>query len=132
MMYELGSLVGALNVIGWGAVNTYGAILLGNFRNRHAGIHNVADMAELIGGIWLKELIGALFIIGNVLAGGTSMFGLATGLNALSHHAACTVWFGFISLVAVTIGASLRKFHTVGWLTWVGFVSIFTAVFIVV
>ena len=131
-MYSLGALGASLSVVGWGALNTYGAILLGNFRNRHPGIHSIADMAEYVGGFWLRELCGALFIIGNVLCVGAGILALSTGLNALSHHAACTVWWSFISMIAVAACASMRKFHMIGWLTWAGFLSIFTAVLILV
>jgi len=53
-------------------------------------------------------------------------------LNALSTHAACTVWWSFIATIVVAVCASVRKFQQIGWLTWAGFVSIFTAVLIVV
>jgi len=39
------------------------AILQGNFRNRHAGCHSIADMAEVVGGPIVRELVGGLFII---------------------------------------------------------------------
>jgi len=91
--------------------------MYGDFRSRHAGMHSVADMAELVGGVWLKELTGALFIIGNVLCVAVAILALSTDLNALSYHAACTVWWSFISFIAVAAGASLRKFHAIGWLT---------------
>lgn len=131
-LYSLGALPGALCIVGWGALNTYSAILYGDFRARHAGIHSAADIAELVGGFWLKELTGALFIIGNVFCVAVSIVGLSTALNALSHHAACTVWWSFIAMIAVAAGGSMRKFHAIGWLTWAGFISLFTAVFIVV
>jgi hypothetical protein len=35
----VGSVPGSLLLIGFGALNTYGAFLLGSFRLRHAGIH---------------------------------------------------------------------------------------------
>jgi len=131
-MYALGAVPGSLSVIGWGALNTYGALLLGSFRNRHPGIHSVADMAEHVGGIWYREVCGALFIIGNVLCVGAGILAISTGINALSHHAACTVWWSLIGMLVVGAGASLRKFQSIGWVTWVGFVSIFVSVLIVV
>lgn len=39
------------------------AILQGNFRNRHAHCHSIADMAAVIGGNVLKEFVGGLFIV---------------------------------------------------------------------
>ncbi|KAE9380759.1 putative N amino acid transport system protein [Stipitochalara longipes BDJ] len=131
-MYSLGALGGALSVIGWGLLNTYLGIVQGNFRNSHPGCHSIADMAEVLGGTVLKELVGALFLVAYVLCAGSGILGVSVGLNALSTHAACTVWWSFIATVVVTAAASVRKFHQIGWLTWAGFISIFIAVFIVV
>jgi len=52
--------------------------------------------------------------------------------NSLSHHAACSVWWSFMSMMVIAVGASFRKFHTIGWLTWAGFLSMYVSVFIVV
>lgn len=52
-----------MSVIGWGALNTYTAVIQGNFRNKHAHCHSIADMAEHVGGIVCKEITGLLFII---------------------------------------------------------------------
>ncbi|KAF2169842.1 hypothetical protein M409DRAFT_64837 [Zasmidium cellare ATCC 36951] len=131
-MVSLGAVGGALNVIGWGALNTYTAVIQGDFRNRHPGCHSIADMAKEVGGIWMRELVGGLFIIAYVLCSGSGIIGVSVGLNALSHHAACTVWWAFLATMVVALTASVRKFHQIGWLTWAGFISIFVAVFIVV
>jgi len=131
-MASLGSLGGALSVIGWGALNTYTAMVQGDFRNAHPGCHSIADMAAVLGGTVLKELVGALFLIAYILCAGSGILGVSIGLNALSTHAACTVWWSFIATIVVAATASVRKFHNIGILTWAGFVSIFTAVFIVV
>ncbi|KAK3069694.1 hypothetical protein LTR53_011760 [Teratosphaeriaceae sp. CCFEE 6253] len=131
-MSSLGAVGGALSVIGWGALNTYTAMIQGDFRNNHPGSHSIADMAKEVGGPIVKELTGGLFIIAYVLCTGSGILGVSIGLNALSHHAACTVWWAFLAYIVVAACASVRKFHQIGWLTWAGFVSIFTAVFIVV
>lgn len=131
-MFSLGALGGALSVIGWGALNTYTTVVQGDFRNRHIGCHSIADMAEVLGGVVLKEIVGGLFLIAYILCAGSGILGVSIGLNALSTHAVCTVWWSFIATIVVAATASVRKFHAIGWLTWAGFASIFTAVFIVV
>ena len=131
-MYSLGAVGGSLSVIGWGLLNTYTAIVQGNFRNMHAQCHSIADMANVVGGWWLKELTGFLFIVAYVLCAGSGIIGVSVALNALSDHAACTVWWSFLATVVVIAAASVRKFQKIGWLTWAGFVSIFIAVLIVV
>jgi hypothetical protein len=131
-MYTLGAVGGALSVIAWQALNTYTAVLQGDFRNNHPRCHSIADMAGVVGGPIMKELTGALFIVAYVLLTGSGIVGVSIGINALSHHAACTVWWTLVATVFVALAASVRKFHQIGWLTWIGFASIFTAVFILV
>ncbi|KAB2570371.1 N amino acid transport system protein [Lasiodiplodia theobromae] len=131
-MYSLGAVGGALSVIGWGALNTYTAVIQGNFRNKHAHCHSIADMAEHVGGVVCKEITGALFIIAYILCAGSGIIGVSTGINALSTHAACTNWWAFLATVVICATAAVRKFEKIAWLTWAGFGSIFTAVLIIV
>lgn len=131
-MYVLGALPGALNVLGWQFLNTYCAIIQGNFRNAHAGCHSIADMAQVVGGLWLKEVVGIFFLVTYAIVGASGIFGSSVGLNALSNHAICTNYFMVVATVAVFILASVRKFEKIAWLTWVGFGSVYVAVLIVV
>lgn len=131
-MYALGAFPGAINVVAWTGVNTYGAIVQGNFRNRHPKCHSVADMAEHIGGIALRELTGLLFLIAYIITAASGILGISTALNALSMHAICTDYFSLVATIAVAIVASIRKFEKIAWLTWIGFFSVFIAVLIVV
>lgn len=89
-------------------------------------------MCYVVGGSWFKEVIGFLYIVAYVLCTGSGIVGLSVAFNALSDHAACTVWWAFLSFAIITACASVRTFEKIGWLTWAGFVSIFLAVFIVV
>lgn len=131
-LYTLGAVPGAISIVAWGAFNTYAFVILGNFRKRRPHCHSIADMAGVVGGKAGKEVTGLLFIIGYVLVTGSGIIGVSTALNALSHHAACTVWWSFIATVVTTIAASTRKLTHVGWLTYAGFISIYIAVLIVV
>lgn len=115
-MFSLGALGGALSVIGWGLLNTYFAIVQGNFRNTHAGCHSIADMAFVVGGPIIREVTGFLFIVAYVLCAGSGIVGLSVGFNALSEHAACTVAWACVAYVLVVGCASVRKFEKVGWL----------------
>lgn len=131
-MYVLGAFPGAINVLGWQALNTYTAIIQGNFRNSHAGCHSIADMAEKVGGIWAREIVGIIFLVTFAIVGASGVFGASVALNALSNHAICTNYFMLVSMITVFILASVRKFEKIAWLTWIGFLSVFIAVFIVV
>ncbi|KIV92497.1 hypothetical protein PV10_03788 [Exophiala mesophila] len=131
-MYTLGAFPGAINIIAWTLLNAYCAIIQGNFRNSHAGCHSIADMAELVGGVVVKELVGFLFIAAYIICAGSGIVGVSAALNALSNHSLCTNWFTFIAAVIVAIFASVRKFEKIAWLTWVGTISVFTAVMVIV
>jgi hypothetical protein len=80
----------------------------------------------------LCKIKSKCFFASYVICAGSGILGVSIGLNALSHHAACTVWWSFIASIVVAGCASVRKFHAIGWLTWAGFSSIFVAVLIVV
>ncbi|KAF6836742.1 N amino acid transport system protein 9 [Colletotrichum plurivorum] len=131
-MYVLGALPGAINVLGWQFLNTYCAIIQGNFRNAHAGCHSIADMANVVGGVWLKEVVGVLFLVTYAIVGASGIFGTSVAFNALSNHAICTNYFMLVATACVFILASARKFEKIAWLTWAGFLSVYIAVFIVV
>jgi len=85
-MLSLGAVGGALSIIGWGALNTYTTIVQGNFRNNHAHCHSIADMCKVIGGVPLREAVGALFIIAYVLCTGSGVLGVSIAFNSFSHH----------------------------------------------
>lgn len=53
-------------------------------------------------------------------------------MNAVSKHATCSVAFGFVAYFAIATTASIRKIHKLGWITWVGFGSIVSAILTVV
>ncbi|KAJ5972585.1 Amino acid transporter transmembrane [Penicillium vulpinum] len=130
-MSNLGAIGGSLSIVGWGLLNTYTAMIQGDFRLNHPNCHSIADMAGEVGGVVAQEVTGFMFILAYVIATGSGIVGASIGLDVLSDHAACTVWWSFLATVVIAAAASVRKFQHLSWLTWVGFISIFTAVFIV-
>lgn len=131
-MDELGAIGGGLTILGFGLFNTYCFVICGNFREKHPGCHSIADMAEVVGGWITKEVTGFLFIVAFLLCSSAGIIGLSTGFNALSHHSICTTWWNVLAAVIICLTASLRKLHQIGWVTYVGFVSIYCAVLVVV
>lgn len=157
-LYALGAVGGTLSLVAWQAVNTckspspklglgYAghrgvlltkwlepldcAVVQGNFRNRHPECHSIVDMAHTLGGFWLKELVGFIFLIAYILVTGSGIIGLSVAFNALSNHAFCTVWWGLISTAIITACALIRTLKNMGWVTFAGFISLFVAIFIV-
>lgn len=98
-------------IIFWGGVNTYGAVILGNFRNNHAGCHSIADMAGIIGGVVFKEVVGGIFMVAYTICVSSGLVGAATGLNALSDHSLCTQSGLFPPSVAITRALSACATH---------------------
>ncbi|KAL6812001.1 neutral amino acid transporter-like protein [Trichoderma sp. SZMC 28015] len=131
-MFVLGAFPGAINVVAWTMLNTYCAIIQGNFRNSHPRCHSIADMAQLVGGPLLREVVSILFLLAYIICAASGILGVSEGLNALSDHAICTQWFTFVATVIVAALASVRKFEKMAWLAWLGFGSAFVAVLIVV
>lgn len=131
-MYSLGAFPGAINILACTMFNGYSAIIQGNFRNAHPKCHSIADMAHLVGGAPLREIVGALFLVTYIICGASGILGVSVALNAISDHTICTQWFSTVATIVVAIAASVRKFEKIAWLTWLGFVSVFTSVFIVV
>lgn len=131
-MYSIGAAGGALVLLGFGMLNCYVGKIQGDFRNKHPSCHSVADMVEVIGGPVAKELAGGLYIIAWVLCAGAGINGTSVAFNALSEHAACTVWFSLASTGLVAMSASVRTFASLSWVGWAGFISIYVAVFILV
>lgn len=132
VMYDLGAFPGAVNLVCWCLINAYGAIIFGEFRNLHPQCHSVADMAQVIGGPILREIVGFMFVISYVITAASGIIGVSAAFNALSLHAMCTVWWSVVATVIIAAFASVRKFSHIGWLTWVGFFSVLVAVFIIV
>ncbi|KAL2829306.1 transmembrane amino acid transporter protein-domain-containing protein [Aspergillus pseudoustus] len=129
---QIGAAPAAILVVAFGGLATYHAIVLGNFRNNHPRCHSMADMAGVVGGPILREFVGGMFVIFWVLGTGIGISGSTVAFNALSNHATCTVWWGFIAAVVVIALGSVRKYQHISWVTTLGFASVFTGVFIVV
>lgn len=131
-LYALGAVPGSFNIIGWGALNTYVGVILGNFRNRHPKCHSVADMAGVVGGKIALEVTGVWFVVTWLIFAGSCVSGASTAFNALSENAICTNWFSIIAAIVIFLLASIRKFESLNWVAWLGFFTLFVAVFIVV
>lgn len=62
---------------------------------------------------------------------GSALLGLSTAMNAITIHITCTnVWVGVFAIIALLV-ASIRTLHKLSWLSYVGLVSILSAIFMV-
>lgn len=128
----LGAVPGSINILAFMALNTYCGVIFGNFRANHPGCHAIGDMAQVVGGKWLGDTISVLFLITYTITAASGIFGSSVGMNALSNHGLCTTYFLLIAALATFVLASIRKFEKMAWAAWLGFASVYIAVFIVV
>ncbi|KAF9881554.1 hypothetical protein CkaCkLH20_00700 [Colletotrichum karsti] len=123
---------GIILLVSWGTITTYYAYVMYAFRMRFPGVHNIADAAGLMGGPIAREISGGLFLLTWVLASGSSFVGLAQGFKTLSSLKVCSIIWTLIAAVCTALVSSIPTLGRLSILAWIGFGSIFTAVFIVV
>ncbi|SPO05382.1 uncharacterized protein DNG_08069 [Cephalotrichum gorgonifer] len=99
---------------------------------KHRGVHNIADAAMVMGGPVAREITSVLFLLTWILATGSGFIGLSQGLKILANGKGCTIVWTMVAAVSTGILSSIRTLGKLAILTWIGFASIFTAVFIVV
>lgn len=138
---SLGAVAGAIFILFWGLINTYMAVLQGQFKLRHPSLHTVTDGAEIValqlsGGskrwaLAVKEASELLYLVSWMLCTGLAILGTSIALNAVSHHGTCSVLFAFISYLVISTVGSIRKIEKTAWVTWVGFFSIVAAIMVV-
>ncbi|KAI1857905.1 hypothetical protein JX265_010935 [Neoarthrinium moseri] len=116
----------------WGSMTTYYAWIMYLFRMKYRGIHNIADAAAVLGGPIAREIASAIFLLTWILATGSGFVGLAQGFKILANGKVCTVVWTMVAALCTAVVASIPTLGRLAILTWIGFASIFTAVFIVV
>ncbi|POR35258.1 hypothetical protein TPAR_04541 [Tolypocladium paradoxum] len=123
---------GVVLLAAWGALTTYYAYIMYAFRMRNPGVHNIADAAAVLGGPVAREIAAALFLLTWILATGSGFIGLAQGFQVLSSRNVCMVVWTLVAAACTALLSSIQTLGRLAILTWIGFASIFTAVFIVV
>lgn len=80
---------------------------------------------------WRFSPLDALLTLSS-LASGSVFIGLAQGLKILAGGRGCSVVWTLVAAICSAIASSIPTLGKLAFLTWIGFASIFTAVFIVV
>ncbi|KAI7306818.1 amino acid transporter [Hortaea werneckii] len=112
-MSSLGAIGGALSVLGWGMLNTYTAMVQGDFRNNHRHCHSIADMAKEVGGWITKEIAGGLFIIAYVLCSGSGIVAVTTRNRPAAAPATGEYDLGFYAVAYPSFAAGMVATCTV-------------------
>lgn len=90
----------------------------------------LADLMGTVWGRWGRDLITGQLVIAQILVCAGGIVSTSAAFNAVSNHGACTVYFALLSAILITLCSSVRTVGRLGWLTWVGFITFFIAVFI--
>ncbi|TXT08899.1 hypothetical protein VHUM_03027 [Vanrija humicola] len=117
---SVGMVPGIILLILMNFIIMYCALVIGDFKQNHPEMYAIADAGFIIGGKVGREIFVA----------GAGMVGVATSLNAVSTHGACTAIFIFVAAIAGWACASVRTLGKVAWLGWIGLVSILLAILI--
>ncbi|WOO84835.1 N amino acid transport system protein [Vanrija pseudolonga] len=127
----LGIVPGILLIIAIMVMMSYCAAIIGPFKMRHPEVYAIQDAAFIFGGKIAKEVFFVMYQIDLVLTVSGSCVSVATALNAITTHGACTaIFIAVTSVVGFTL-CCLRTLSHVAFLGWVGLVSILAAVFTV-
>lgn len=124
---SLGLIPGVICLLIIATMTTWSNYIVGVFKKTHKDVYGIDDVGRKLFGRIGYEVFGAAFALYMIFIAGSGMLGVATGLNALSSHGACTAVF---VAVAAIIGFSLGSIQTLGrisWLAWVGVVCILSA-----
>ncbi|KAF7563731.1 hypothetical protein G7046_g380 [Stylonectria norvegica] len=123
---------GIIVLLCWGSMTTYYAYIMYLFRMKYRGVHNIADAAAIMGGPVAREVASGIFLLTWVLASGSGFIGLSQGFKVLANGKVCTVVWTLVAAICTGLCSSIPTLGKLAILTWIGFASIFTAVFVVV
>lgn len=120
----LGLIPGVICLVAIAVCTSWSGYIVGVFKVRHPDVYGLDDVGRKILGRFGYESFGIAFALFCIFVAGSGILGIATDLNALSSHGACTAVF---VAVAAVVGFSLGSIQTLGrisWLAWVGTISI--------
>ncbi|KAH7397463.1 transmembrane amino acid transporter protein-domain-containing protein [Pyrenochaeta sp. MPI-SDFR-AT-0127] len=130
VFHSLGLIPGVICLLIIATMTSWSNYIVGVFKLRHPDVYGIDDVGRKLFGRVGYEFFGITFALYWIFVGGSGMLGIATALNALSSHGACTAVF---VAVAAIIGFGLGSIQTLGrisWLAWFGVVSILSAILV--
>ncbi|WVW84396.1 hypothetical protein I302_106430 [Kwoniella bestiolae CBS 10118] len=124
----LGIVPGVLCLVAVAAIMTWSGYCVGVFKLKHREVYSVVDVGEIMFGKVGREVFAAIYCIFMIFVVGSAVVGASIGLNAVSVHGTCTAVFVAVSAVVGFILASIRTLGNISWLGWVGLFSIVSAI----
>ncbi len=92
----------------------------------------IVDLCTVMWGNIGRELVGLHFCLAFVLCTGSGLLATSIAFNALSDHGACSVWFGFVSMILIVIYSSIPTWNKMTWPMTVGFICVMAGILTVV
>ncbi|CAK46520.1 hypothetical protein AnigIFM60653_008987 [Aspergillus niger] len=118
-------------IVGLGLLATYTGYVIGQFRWRYPHVQNLADAGEILFGSIGREIfgIGQLLLVIFIMASHLLTFSVA--MNTITEHGTCSIVFGVVGLVICFLLGLPRTSANVSYLSVASFISVFSAVMIV-
>ncbi|KAL4875257.1 transmembrane amino acid transporter protein-domain-containing protein [Aspergillus karnatakaensis] len=127
----LGLVPAIILLIGFGLMSTYTGYTIGQFRWAYPHVQSMADAGEVLAGKFGREFLGMgqLLLIVFIMASHILTFTVA--MNTITDHGTCTIVFGVVGLVLSYVLCLPRTSAKVSYLSVASFLSVFSAVMIV-
>ncbi|KKK21388.1 hypothetical protein AOCH_000715 [Aspergillus ochraceoroseus] len=129
---SLGLVPAIILLLGLGVISTYTGYTIGQFRWAYPHVQSMADAGEVLLGKFGRELfgMGQWLLIVFVMASHLLTFTVA--MNSITDHGTCSIVFGVVGLAISYILCLPRTAAKVSYLSIGSFLSVFSAVMIVV
>ncbi|KAL5049180.1 hypothetical protein BDW71DRAFT_176299 [Aspergillus fruticulosus] len=127
----LGLVPAVILLVAIGLMSTYTGYTMGQFRWRYPHVQSMADAGEVLAGSFGREFLGMgqLLLIVFIMASHLLTFTVA--MNTITDHGTCTVVFGVVGLVISYVLCLPRTSAKVSYLSVGSFLSVLSAVLIV-
>lgn len=141
----LGMVPGIIVLLVIAIITTWSDYMVGVFKLRHRSVYGIDDVGQLLFGRIGREFFGIVFVLCEfsipqrllycctdhctvwIFVAGAGMLGISIGLNAVSHHGACTAIFVAVAAIIGFMLSSIQTLGRVAWLAWVGVICILSA-----
>ncbi|EAW09004.1 amino acid transporter [Aspergillus clavatus NRRL 1] len=127
----LGLVPAIILMIGLGLMSTYTGYTIGQFKWRYPHIHSMADAGEVLLGAFGRELFGTGQLLLVVFIMASHILTFAVAMNNITEHGTCSIVFSVVGLAISFVLCLPRTLSKVSFLSVASFISVFSAVMIV-
>ncbi|PIG85606.1 amino acid transporter [Aspergillus arachidicola] len=126
----LGFVPALILIVGLGILALYTGYVIGQFRERHPHIHNLADAGEILMGRFGRELFGLGQILFSIFIMGSHIVTFTVMMNTITDHGTCSIVFSIVGMVICLVLSLPRTIKNMTYISIASFISIFSAVMI--